>query len=240
MSGFLNTYSTYNERKDEIRNFIKFMESLEELESENGNNSLINTFLLQNSMNYQTLINILKSNLSLMIYNIIEFSVSNLLDGLYTKIFAQRLTYDDVSKELKNLWHEAQYRGSRDPNASFNTFINKSKYIVDWITGKKPLQKISPKNTMPGGNLDGTALEKVFKSHGIEINSKSPNYRPDIFNNIKINRNNLAHGSFSFSDALKDSSISDLKKKSEFVLNFIDELVITVKEYAEKESYKHQ
>lgn len=235
MIEFLNTY---NNRKEEIQNFIKFMEVLECLENTKGSDNLLSIFLHSSTMNYQSLINILKSNLSLMLYNIIEFSVSNLLDGLYTEIFIKRLTYNDVNKELKKLWHETQFRGIRDPNASFNTFIDKSKCIVDWITEKKILQ-MSPKNTMPSGNLDSITLQKVFSSHGIKINTSSPNYRPDIFDNIKVSRNNLAHGSFSFSDALKDFSISDIKRKSDFVLNFLDELIVAVKEYTDKEYYKN-
>ena len=234
MIEFLNTY---NDRKEEIQNFIEFMKVLEKLENKKNDNDLVSMFLHSGAMKYQSLINILKSNLSLMLYNIIEFSVSNLLDNLYTEISIKGLTYNDVNEDLKKLWHETQFRGARDPNTSFNTFIDKSKYIVDWIIEKKTLQ-MNPKNTMPGGNLDSITLKQVFNSHGIKIDTSSPNYRPDIFDNIKSNRNNLAHGSFSFSDALKDSSISDVKRKSDFVLKFLDELIIIVKEYTDKEGYK--
>ena len=57
--------------------------------------------------------------------------------------------------------------------------------------------------------------------------------------NIKTNRNNLAHGSVSFADALENSSISDLKSKSIILLNFLDELIVSVKEYTNNKKYKN-
>ena len=80
MSDFLNTYSN---RKREILNFIKFIEYVEGVEITGADIPLYEFLHSGNTLDnitYQSLINILKSNLSLMLYNILEYSVSGLLE----------------------------------------------------------------------------------------------------------------------------------------------------------------
>ena len=73
----------YNNRRSEIEKFIEVMKFLENKEmtlTDEGN--LFDQFFHAEDgimLSYQDLINIMKSNLSLMIYNLIEFSVTNLI-----------------------------------------------------------------------------------------------------------------------------------------------------------------
>lgn len=237
MSDFLNTYSN---RKREILNFIKFIEYVEGVEITGADIPLYEFLHSGNTLDnitYQSLINILKSNLSLMLYNILEYSVSGLLEELYTEISINKLSYSDVSEKIQALWHEVQLKNTRDPNANFNTLLKKSKQLLDFVTTKE-IMYLSPRDTIPAGNLDGKILQKLFNSHGIKINLSSANYRPDILENIKTNRNDLAHGSVSFTDALMSSSISDLKGKANLLINFLDELIESVQKYTKSGLYR--
>ena len=108
---------------------------------------------------------------------------------------------------------------------------------MDFVTTKE-IMYLSPRDTIPAGNLDGKILQKLFNSHGIKINLSSANYRPDILENIKTNRNDLAHGSVSFTDALMSSSISDLKGKANLLINFLDELIESVQKYTKSGLYR--
>ncbi len=237
MSDFLNTYSN---RKTEILNFIKFIEYIEYTEIKGSDTPLykfLHSDIDLNSITYQSLINILKSNLSLMLYNILEYSVSGLLEELYTEISLNKLSYSDVSEKIQAIWHETQFKSAKDPNSNFNTLLKKSKQLLDFVTTKE-IMCLSPRDTIPGGNLDGKILQKLFDSHGIKINLSSVNYRPDILENIKTNRNNLAHGSVSFADALMSSSIADLKIKADFLIKFLDELIASVQNYTNTGRYR--
>lgn len=76
---------TYENRKKEINNFIELMKFFEgkKIRVEENEISFDEFFYegeTQIALSYQELINILKSNLSLMIYNIIEYTVSGLVD----------------------------------------------------------------------------------------------------------------------------------------------------------------
>ena len=87
----------YNCRKEEIDNFIEVIKFLEckEQEKDDDGSEFDKFFHCQNGINlsYQSLINILKSNVSLMMYNLIEFTVANLMECIYDKIKSNRRFY---------------------------------------------------------------------------------------------------------------------------------------------------
>ncbi|OUQ31335.1 MAE_28990/MAE_18760 family HEPN-like nuclease [Massilimicrobiota timonensis] len=233
---------TYNSRKKEIEEFLELMEFLELKENnrENGVSEFSGFFYNQESginLTYQSLINILKSNVSLMIYNIIEYTVSNLIDSIYDEIRMNHLSYEDVNDAIKTLWRKMILKSASDPNANFTTFLKRNEEIITAILDHKVLDMCSRK-TLTGGNFDGISIREAFEIHGINIRIDSQNYRPDILGRIKKNRNNLAHGSVSFVEAVREDSILDIKRNEIIVVAFLDELIETVSTYIEEQKYK--
>ena len=188
-------------------------------------------------LTYQALINILKSNVSLMIYNIIEYTVTNLIDSIYDEIRINHLSYIDVNDSIRSLWRKTILKSVNDPNANFSTFLKKNEEIISAILSNNELNMYA-KNTLPGGNLDGNSIKETFESHGIQVRTNSRNYRPDILIGIKENRNNLAHGSVSFVEAMREDSIDDIKTSETLVVGFLEELIETVSTYIEEQKYK--
>ncbi len=238
----IETFLTaYKERKVELNDFIELMEFFEKKEKNKNEigQSEFDQFFHGIGFTYQQLINILKSNASLMVYSIIEFTVANLVQSIYDEIKVQGLSYLDVSDSIRKIWREALLKKvAIDPNTSFNTFLRKHEAIVQDILCYKILQ-LTSKQTLPSGNLGGEAIKSTFAEHGIKIFTGSENYRPDLLESIKNNRNNLAHGSVSFVDAMSQQSIDDIKKTVVKVLLFLDELVDLVKEYIDTQQYKN-
>lgn len=233
---------TYDSRKKEIEDFFELMGFLEARENdrEDGISSFSRFFHNQEGgiqLTYQALINILKSNISLMIYNIIEYTVSNLIDSIYDEIRINHLSYIDVNESIRDLWRKTILKSANDPNANFSTFLRKNEEIITTILNHNALDMYS-RNTLPGGNLDGESIKAAFELHGIKVETSSQNYRPDILRGIKENRNNLAHGSVSFVEAVREDSISDIKRNGEIVFAFLGELITTVSAYIDEQKYK--
>ncbi len=102
---------TYDDRKKEIEDFLELMEFLETKENDrvDGVSKFSEFFHSEGTgirLTYQSLINILKSNVSLMIYNIIEYTVANLIDSIYDEIRMNRLSYVDVNESIQGLWRK--------------------------------------------------------------------------------------------------------------------------------------
>ena len=172
-----------------------------------------------------------------MIYNIIEYTVTNLIDSIYDEIRINHLSYIDVNDSIRSLWRKTILKSVNDPNANFSTFLKKNEEIISAILSNNELIKYA-KKTLPGVNLDGNSIKETFESHGIRVRTNSRNYRPDILIGIKENRNNLAHGSVSFVEAIREDSIDDIKTSEILVVGFLEELIETVSTYIEEQKYK--
>lgn len=232
----------YNTRKQEIEKFIELIKFLQNKEmNRNDEGSDFDKFFHGEEgirLSYQDLSNILKSNLSLMIYNLIEFTVVNLVECIYDRIERERLAYIDINDCLKKLWTATILKFNKDPNASYNTFIKKNEYIIGQIISKSTIS-LKARDTLPGGNFDGEAIKNTMQKHGVVIDCYSDNYRPDILKDIREKRNDLAHGAVSFVEALRDSSIKDIAKNNILVSQFLDELIKNVAEYLDNKCYKN-
>lgn len=231
----------YNCRKKEIDNFIeviKFLESKEQEKDDEGS-KFDKFFHCENGidLSYQSLINILKSNVSLMMYNLIEFTVANLMECIYEKIKVNNLSYSDVNNLIKRLWTKTILKAANDPNANFNTFVKKNEEIINKIISNAVIE-LKSRDTLPAGNLDGITIKETFENHGIIVNTSSLYYRPDILDSIKEKRNKLAHGTVSFVEALRDDSVSDIANNEEFIANFLEEIIAEVSQYLTNECYR--
>lgn len=233
---------TYESRKSEIDKFIELMNFLEKKKIFVKENEVsFNDFFYEGDISitftYQELINVLKSNVCLMMYNIIEYTVSGLIDSIYDEIRMQNLSYIDVNNSIRKVWRKSVLKAAKDPGANFNTFIKKNEEIINHILSQATLN-IHARETLPAGNLDGISIREMFESHGVQIKIHSENFRPDILGNIKENRNHLAHGAVSFVDAVRDDSIQDFEKYNKFITLFLEELIDVVDEYIGSQKYK--
>lgn len=236
----------FNERKEEIDKFIKIMfliEKKNDTKSQIENRDItefeefFNSNEMQIDVTYQFMINIMKSNATLMLYNIIEFTVSGLMDMVYDAIKDEELSYVEVNTDIQNLWRKSLLRSTLDPNANHNTFLKKNEEIIEYILNRRTLE-LASRNSLSGGNLDGNKILETCKIHGIEFKPCSSNYRPFELENIKNKRNELAHGSVSFTEALRDRAIGDIKEDKDNIFLFLDDLVDTFSKYISDKRYK--
>lgn len=233
----------FTQRKDEIQKFVELMQFLErkKIMPEEGEETFEQFFhgKVGLQFSYQELINVLKSNYALMLYNIIEYTVTGLMETIYDEIKMGGLSYIEVNESIRTIWRKAMVKPLKDPNSNHTTFIKRNEEIIEEILGRKVLV-IKAKDTLPGGNLDGQAITQIFRDHGLTIDMHSSNYRPDILKSLKDNRNNLAHGTVSFVEALRDDSINDLKENCDLVIAFLEELIQEVEQYIVIEGFRNR
>ena len=122
---------TYESRKREINSFINLMDFFERKKTNIQENEVsFDEFFYEGEIpidfTYQELINILKSNVSLMMYNIIEYTVSGLVECIYDEIRIQNLSFIGVNDSIRAVWRKNVLKAAKDPGANFNTFIKKN------------------------------------------------------------------------------------------------------------------
>ena len=235
--------STFETRKKEIQDFIYFTKFLEfkELSLNEDGISEFHTFFHPAgseggiSLSFQDIINISKSNLALMIYSIIEYTVANSIDLIYEKIRSEQLSYSEINNSIREIWRKTILKSVADPNASLSTFLKQNEKIINSIITNQTII-LHSRDTLPAGNLDGPKIKDTFYKHGIKWCCS--HYRPDILSKFKSKRNELAHGSVSFIEALRDSTISTIDNEAAVVITFLEELLQLTENYINYENYK--
>ncbi|WP_165171267.1 MAE_28990/MAE_18760 family HEPN-like nuclease [Adlercreutzia sp. ZJ242] len=180
---------------------------------------------------------VIRSNVKIMIYNIIEFSVTSLIQAIYDRLDDESCSYVDVSAKLRILWHHTRMRKLRDPNASNETAERISKELLDEAIANVTIH-ISSRQTLIGGNLDGEEIFKLFDKHGISIHAAKSGFRSSELKDIRDRRNDLAHGAVSFVDAGNQVTTAELAELINNVDSFLTQLRLDVMSYLDSGAYR--
>jgi hypothetical protein len=178
------------------------------------------------------LIKTLKGAVFLILYNLVESSMREAISLIHDSISSTRGRYEDLRMGLqKELWRRAK-----------NSRIN----INDLISGTSKEISLNihsatfdAKNLF-SGNITREEIKKLARIYGFKeksLDSKKTG-SGDQLEEIKNNRNDLAHGNKTFSDVGSGNSIADLKLLSDRVVHYIYEIVDNVWECVENKQYQ--
>lgn len=236
-----DTISVFDTRCAEIKCYMDFIKSIEPERTcisfvsveapEEGHivtddNSSSNTVPISNETK-----KILKANVYLLLYNLVESTVRNTLQSIYNHLQAKCVGFHEVREELqlevlKNL---KRYVNKNDVTSFSRQVTDISKDIVyitfnanDRFNGNVDAKFVREKVERMGFNV----VADVFARDGVDLLS------------IKSQRNSLAHGELSFCDCGKDLIASDLESMFERTRKYLEALIQCSENYLTQELYK--
>lgn len=257
----------YRERVSQIEkylNFLLILDNVSDLGDLSGvkekkiiiseNEELLVSQLLNNGNSYKVeaeLIKILKSNAILLLYNLIEGTISAVLNEFFGTINKEGLKYSSYQKEIRQIWVKYKHR-------SFGVSEKKEvTYIVSTIDNiLNEVVEISPKSvkdselgtkliynyeayvsetmsTEVSGNLDARKIKELFHSYGLpEITQKC-----DPMLKVKNKRNSLAHGNETFAQVGGNFTLQELVKMKNEIKSFLDSLLEETSKYLVSKNY---
>jgi hypothetical protein len=213
-----------------------------EIEIKNSLNSE-NNFLIDSQ-----LVKIFKSNSILLFYNLIEGTVSSLMNEFFGTLNSDPNPYKNLQLPIKKLWLKYKHR-------SFNVKQKKNDdYILTAIESiLDEIVIISPKTISESriihnyeaycaetgakdisGNLDARGIKELFELYGLPIVTKPCNSMVQI----KNKRNSLAHGNETFAQVGSSFTIEDLYKMKIEITSFLDYLLNEMENYLNLKLYK--
>lgn len=224
------TIEIYNERKLEIDLYFEAIKQLY-IERDTIDDDEKKDF------HKEDFIKILKSNILLMIYNLVESSVMGGILEIYDELKNQNMSYQTVSNEIKEIWFGFTFNQVYDKTAHYNSYREKANQMISSVLSNQTI--IMDRNaTGISGNLDAEKIRQVCSSHGIVFNTPESCHGGMALGDVKEKRNLLAHGTLSFVECGRDYSLDDLEKIKNETNIFIDGLLNDMKVYYDNQMYK--
>jgi len=219
----------FKEKAKEIDEYLSFIETTTSLRDDFDKTKMVKVS--------QKVHNILKSNLFLLLYNLIESSFKSALEKICIEITSSKIEYREVIPEIKEIWIKEKYKNFE--NFSLPKGIKKSKFIMDKIDNIVndviEIEFNIKKNSDISGNLDARKIKDINQKYGIILDKEMDEKSLFI---IKNNRNNLAHGDETFSRCGASYTMQDLKDITNNSIYYMDFILSHIKTYIDNKKYK--
>lgn len=214
----------YDKRKNEINSYLELLSSLGK-----DNSKIVDVDEIEyrvEPMAYK----VCKASSYLIIYNLVEATVTAGVISIYDRISDEQLTFSEVMENLRKVWWQSKSESLS--SCSRNQLIEN---VYGYYCNADSSDSLDFNGYISGvsGNLDAETIREVCRRYGIETVGDGRD-----LGNIKRKRNWLAHGNKSFSDIGMDSTPSDLFEVRDRVYLFLDEFVANVNLYLQGVKYK--
>lgn len=217
----ININETFEERKGEIEFYYSV---LVEIDRENSSIQTIDN---------ARLFKIMKSNFILMMYNLVESTVSTGMLEIYETIKNDSCTYKNVVQELQTIWRDAKVKQVYSSSTELKTYTNRVKEIVDDITTSTPF--VLEKGMLNiNGNLNAGRIKHICDDHKIRYNVVDDDNKLE---EVRRKRNSLAHGDESFSQCARDLTLSDLESIKDIIIRFLQGIIQGMEDYCDNKKY---
>lgn len=222
------TKSEYEKRKQEVSKYFDAVRWLDR-----GGCRIVCTNILGNDESMpidDELSKILKANSFILLYNLIESSITNSIKAIVNSIENDGLTYEQLSKNIKHLWMRQETRKLKTGSDPIELVSNIAQSII-----QRQLLVLRADSINISGNIDAREIRKIASQIGWEVSKNGRELEI-----IKNKRNSLAHGEFTFSAVGKDFTIKDLISLKEKTIEYLDDVLSKVETYINNQKYKKQ
>lgn len=207
----LHLLDAFLEFEDKCMEIERYLEFLDRLDSGSDNHLLSknthNTW--EASVISREVQKTIRASTYLLIYNLLESSMCNALDSIHLTLESENIDIQVVSKKIKKVIYNNLKNGLGD------------KSIDDLIHSNIDLRSVIMKHgynkkDLLSGNFDAEVLKKIEKRYGFQsypLNGQQGLFSPQTIREIKIKRNELAHGALSFEQCGQSIPINSMTSK---------------------------
>ncbi len=172
---------------------------------------------------------VLKSNVILMLYNLMESSIKSALVEVYEQISTKKIKYPLATEKVKAIWISTNHK----------KFKEKSDIeVVELLnTIDDVILKFGSDTPNISGNIDARKIRELAESIGF---SSSVHYSTEdgaILFQIKSERNKLAHGEKSFTECGRSYTITDLRKMKNQTITYLRRILSNIEKFLQDEEY---
>lgn len=231
----------FQNRVTEIEGYFDFISELDRK----------NTLLLEtadktsayNSTAKANLLRTLRASAFLLLYNVMESTITNVVEAIFDELEAKSLSFDDCSSKVRAVVLD-----------NLKAMGTKNSLPVLTCIATDIVSKTFKKNEIVSGNVDAREIRKLAKDYGfnhpkapqIQDHAKRRGYLMmargslvgDALLTVKTHRNKLAHGSTSFADVGRDFTQDDIVRIKCEVIAYLDATLQNVADFLSSQGYR--
>ncbi|MCH8253218.1 MAG: hypothetical protein IID36_12270 [Planctomycetes bacterium] len=179
---------------------------------------------------------ILKSSAYLVLYNLVESTVTLALARLNGAMSEDGLTYADADECIRKLWVDSCLKDLA-AGADHGTYLEVVRKLAQDVQDGQ-IVEIPAKFSPVSGNLDARKMRELAGAYGFPENTLTAKRGSEKLRLVKERRNDLAHGDKSFAELSADDTIEDLEKTKNHVLAYLREFLRHVRVHVEQQGYR--
>jgi len=227
----LSTIQSFEEKCVEIENYFKMLTQMDSYD----------TYLFfPEKVSHKTvpidkdIIPVLKANLFLLLYNLVESTIRNAINDIVDEINDKDLVYKSLKDELRKAWVK---KATKDLESAKTDKITMTVFEILERFHDEPFIKYERDFINFSGNLDAKKIRTIAESIGFSTMVHHTAKGGEKLEDIKDKRNSLAHGNFSFSEIGREYNISSLEEIKKQVFIYLKGLLKNIKSYLDNQEY---
>lgn len=163
-----------------------------------------------------------KASAFLLMYNLMESTISNAIEAIFDELASKNVSFDICRLEIKRI-----VLNNLKNNHNNEIALSINSLAIDIIS------KTFKKESIFSGNVDAKIIRKVASEYGFLPPSADGR---DLLT-IKSSRNDLAHGSKSFSEVGRDFSMESILEIRDKVVAYLESMLQNVAAYISNKHY---
>jgi hypothetical protein len=180
------------------------------------------------------LVKILKANACLLLYNLVESSIRNGLSRIYDSIKNDKVNYETLRRELRELWVHDEFKP--DPMRLPENNAKRALEMLDLVVESKYIQ-FNPKLLPISGNLDADRVRELSTKYGFSQGTSRSARGGYHLVRVRQERNNLAHGLKSFKECGRDLTLETLIEIKRQVVVYIRQIMRNIQRFVDRRQY---
>lgn len=217
----------FDERLSEVRAYLDFLSSME-AETQSGAPRFHHSGHAITPQQQK----LLYAGVYLQLYNLVEATISLCIESVAGAASdGARWTPHDLSDAIRREWVRSTARTHKD--LSFSTRLDAAVQLVEHLLESEPVAYFTIEKG-GGGNWDDRAIERMSERLGCKLalsrrvkrSVKKP-IKDDLgaLALVRRHRNDLAHGSVSFTQSAEQVTVRELKELADAVTSYLTEVV---------------
>ena len=225
---------TYNSRCREIKRFFEMLQFMRDnrdsrLCGEPLDGAHSNTYVVGRDLEKT-----LRASAYLMLYNLVEATMTNAIDAIHQHIAGEQVGFDELKEDVRKIAIKGLRKAvsSDTPSELLDAAIPISSALI-WLGFDK--------KDLFSGNLDGRLIKDKAKEYGFQLadHDKAASRDGVRLLNVKTKRNELAHGGISFEDCGQDNSVDEIVAIFDEIKIYIKAVLDGISEYLSTRGYLH-